>query len=152
MLTVKRVLCPTDMSEPSRHALAKAAEIARQFDAELVLLHVLPVVPLLLPGPGYAAFPVEGYERALEAEAEKRLDGLTREIIPEGIRCRRLMMKGDAASQIMLAADEEKVDLIVIATHGMTGWHHFVFGSVTEKVVRLAHCPVLTLRTPRKTD
>jgi nucleotide-binding universal stress UspA family protein len=150
MIRVSKILCPTDMSEPSVYAAEKAAEIASKFDAELLLLHVLPVVPVLLPGPGYAAFPVEGYEKALEEEAMRRLGAFTDKALPPGTKYRQLVLRGDAAAQIMLTADDEKVDLIVIATHGMTGWHHFVFGSVTEKVVRLAHCPVLTLRQPRK--
>lgn len=150
MLSVKKILCPTDMSDPSVYAAEKAAEIARKFDAEVLVLHVLPVVPVLLPGPGYAAFPVEGYEKALEEEAQRRMGEFTRRAFPPDVKSRQIVVRGDAAAQIMLTADDEKVDLIVIATHGMTGWHHFVFGSVTEKVVRLAHCPVLTFRQARK--
>jgi len=63
---------------------------------------------------------------------------------------RQIVVLGGAADEIIRISGEEKVDLIVIATHGQTGWRHMVFGSVAEKVVRLAPCPVLTVRAPHK--
>ncbi len=149
MIRFERILCPTDLSDPSFYALSQGVEMARHFGAELIVLYVVPTVPPILPGPGYSVFPVEGYEKALEEAAAPRLEAVARERIPPDVRARTLLRRGDAAAQILLVSDDDKADLIVIATHGMTGWHHFVFGSVTEKVVRLAHCPVLTLRQPR---
>lgn len=147
MLQARRILCPTDMSEPANHALGKAIEIARHFDAELLLLHVVPSVPVLLPGPGFVAFPVEGYEKALEEEARKKLHEIEGRI-PAGVKFQTIVRHGDAANQILLSAEELKVDLVVIASHGMTGFHHFIFGSVTEKVVKFLHQPILVLRPP----
>lgn len=147
MLTVNRILCPTDLSDPSFHALDKAIELARHFGAELLLLHVVPDVPPL-PNSGAGAFPVVEYERALEESARGRMTKLVAEKVPPDVKVRWIVTRGDAATQILLASEDEKVDLVVIATHGMTGWRHLIFGSVTEKVVRLEHRPVLTLRRP----
>ncbi|HUV14514.1 MAG TPA: universal stress protein, partial [Acidobacteriota bacterium] len=64
------------------------------------------------------------------------------------VKSRTMVSYGDPAKEIVRIAEEESVDLIVIATHGLTGWQHLVFGSVAEKVVRTAKCPVLTVRCP----
>jgi nucleotide-binding universal stress UspA family protein len=86
------------------------------------------------------------YERLLHDAAQKHLDEMARELKQKGIQSRVLVAHGDAAGKIVRVAEEQKVDLIVIATFGKTGWRRFAFGSVTEKVVRLAPCPVLTVR------
>jgi len=66
------------------------------------------------------------------------------------LHVRQIVVLGEAADEIVRMSEEQRVDLIVIATHGQTGWRHMVFGSVAEKVVRLAPCPVLTIRAPHK--
>ena len=68
--------------------------------------------------------------------------------ISKGLKARALVIQGDPANQIVRLAEDEKVDIIIIATHGLTGWRKFMFGSVTEKVIRLAKCPVLSIRIP----
>lgn len=148
MLPIHRVLCPTDFSDASRHALDEAAKLATHFGAELLVLNVVPALPAL---ESRQELPIEAYGEALRKEAEAKLAACTASL-SEKARPRPMVRQGDAAATIMLVADDEKVDVIVIATHGMKGWHHFVFGSVTEKVVRLAHCPVLTLRPPKRVD
>jgi universal stress protein A len=74
---------------------------------------------------------------------------VTQKVSPE-VRTLATVVTGDPAPEIVRLAEQEVVDLIVIATHGQSGWRHFVFGSVAEKVVRLAPCPVLTIRAPRE--
>ena len=141
----KRILCPLDFSDPSHEALKKATELASHFGSELLILHVIPAVPLPAD-PNYIFSAVDDYEDALHQDAEQRLAEVIAKQIPKGINCRPLVRHGDPASEIVLAAEEEKVDLLVISTHGHTGLNHLVFGSVAEKVVRHAHCPVLTIR------
>lgn len=77
---------------------------------------------------------------------QSRLGEIARELMEKGIRTNTFVRHGDAASEIVRIAEQQRVGLIVIATFGKTGWRRFAFGSVTEKVVRLAPCPVLTIR------
>jgi nucleotide-binding universal stress UspA family protein len=149
MLPVKLILCPSDFSDPSNVALKVAVELASHFDAQLCLMHVVPSVPPLPADPNYAFFGVEQYEQALQEDAEQRLKDTAQQRIPKGVKCRAIFKRGDAANEIVLGATEEGADLIVIATHGRTGWRHLVFGSVAERVVRFAECPVLTIRAPK---
>jgi nucleotide-binding universal stress UspA family protein len=74
------------------------------------------------------------------------------ERISDEVKVSTMVKLGSAADQIVSTAATEKFDLIVIATHGLTGWRRFVFGSVAEKVVRLAECPVLTIQQPKQTE
>lgn len=158
MLPYHTVLCPLDFSESSYKAPHSAAEIASHFQADLLLLHVLPVVlgipaaPAFLEGsiPGMPADPAnvlevpKGYQQEQEVAAEERLTIATK-LLPSEIKLRTAIGTGDAADEIVRLATKESADLIVIATHGTTGWRHLVFGSVTEKVIRLARQPVLVI-------
>jgi nucleotide-binding universal stress UspA family protein len=145
MIPFRKILCPTDFSEPSYEGLQNGVELASHFGAELCVMHVVPVVPPLPPDPNFA-FEVPEYERALYTDAERRLGEILQQRIPKAVHARRLIAHGDAADEIVRIAQQEGADLIVIATHGLTGWRHLVFGSVAEKVVQLAPCPVLTVR------
>ncbi len=151
MLPFKKILCPTDFSEPALTALKRANEMARHFKAELIVAHVIPSVPgsHSFPDPQAAFnFDVPLYQQELGIYAEKLLKKLvTHKLSPE-VRTRDLVSTGEAAPEILRIAAEEHVDLIVIASHGLTGWRRLVFGSVAEKVVRQAPCPVLTIMAP----
>jgi universal stress protein A len=149
MVIFKFILCPTDFSEPSYEGLKYAIELAAQFRAELGVAHVLPVMPPLPTDPNYV-FLVPEYERALHLEADEKLRVLMEERIPKEIVARPFIGHGDAGYEIVRIARDERADLIVIATHGLTGWRHLIFGSVAERVVRSAACPVLTVRAPRQ--
>lgn len=147
MLPFKKILCPTDFSEPSYEALKVANEWALHFSSELFVVHVVAPVPLVPAAPTVpVTFNVLEYQQELEISSRKTLEGLVKKRVPEKIWVRTIVVLGDPADQIVKIADEEKVDLIVIATHGQTGWRRLVFGSVTEKVVRLTPQPVLTIR------
>lgn len=145
MLPIARILAPTDFSDISLETLSTAAELARHFGAELEVLHVIPPVPALPSDPHYN-FEVPAYQEALRTDAERRLTEMLLARLGGDASARPRISHGDPAREIVRVADEDRVDLIVIATHGLTGWQHLVFGSVAEKVVRLARCPVLTLR------
>jgi universal stress protein A len=149
MLPVKLILCPTDFSEPSEEGLTVARELASHFGCDLLLAHVLPVVPALPTDPNFV-FNVPEYERALHADAAAKLAEMAQASAAKGVTTRTTVGHGDAGIEIVRIAQEESADLIVIATHGLTGWRHVMFGSVAEKVVRLAHCSVLSVRARRE--
>jgi nucleotide-binding universal stress UspA family protein len=152
MLPIGKIVCPTDFSEPSYEALKAANELALHFSAELVLVHVVAPVPVyptpVTPEASSSAGFVASYQQEMEVYAKKSLDEVVRERIPKEITSKTRVSLGDAANEIVGTAADEKADLIVIATHGLTGWRRFMFGSVAEKVVRVAQCPVLTIREP----
>jgi universal stress protein A len=143
MLPFKKILCPTDFSEPGCVSVEAAAEMAQRFGAELILMHVVGPIPALDAPSGVSTFDVAAYQRELSQSARTYLEERQAEV-PKGITTRILVTHGDAGHEIVRVAKEEGVDLIVMATHGATGWRHRIFGTVTEKVVRNAHCSVLT--------
>ncbi len=155
MLPIRLIVCPTDFSDPARRAVTAACELAGQFSAELLLLHVthdLPIVaaagPVMSPpGGAHDGFDVVGYQELIRKHAEEELDTLIDEEVAEEIRVRKVVLQGRPANLIVETAENEGADLIVISTHGRTGVRHFLFGSVAEKVVRSAACPVLTIHS-----
>ena len=149
MFPVKEILCPTDFSEPAQHALKAAVELARRFDAELLLLNVVDPLPMMHAPMEASSFDFESFEKERIDGATTRLTRLIGSEIPEGLRVRPLVVSGNVPSQIVRIADEYHADLIVIATHGWTGWRRLLFGSVAERVMRTAHCPVCIIHQPR---
>ncbi len=149
MLPIKRILAPTDFSSASMAAVKAACELARHFEAELELLYVVPPIPTLPADMSYT-FDVPNYTDSLQQAAEEKLAEVVTDQVSSGIPARHGIAFGDPAAEIVRKATEDQVDWIVISTHGLTGWRHLVFGSVAEKVVRTAECPVLTVRAPRE--
>jgi nucleotide-binding universal stress UspA family protein len=142
----RKILCPTDFSEGSRTAISQATEMAKQFRAAIYLLHAISMqAPPLPTDPGYS-FDMLETSKILDEQARKNLQEAAEQLKNAGLTTRPIVVIGDAATAIVETAEREQVDLIVIATYGKTGWRRLAFGSVTEKVVRLATCPVLTLR------
>lgn len=144
-----KILCPTDFSEGAEAAIVQAEQIAHQSGAALCLLHVVPVLATLPADPRGSTNMMAAGE-VLQAQAKKALEDLADRLRSSGLQVTARIVIGDAASQIVEAAEREKADLIVISTYGKTGWRRLAFGSVTEKVVRTASCPVLTLRSEPK--
>jgi nucleotide-binding universal stress UspA family protein len=107
-------------------------------------------VPPLPPAGGeiglYNVMAMEEYISAFRADADKQIDQILREQIPKGVQASKVVKEGDAATEILKAVENLQIDLVTIATHGRTGWHHLVFGSVAEKVIRMCKVPVLTVR------
>jgi len=145
MLPFKKILYPTDFSDPSYEALKAANEFALLFSAELCVVHVVSPVVTAPGDPSGSDFLIL---EEMDKAARESLKEMVKKGIPKGLLVRQIVVLGEAAEEIIRISEEERVDLIVIATHGQTGWRHFVFGSVAEKVVRLAPCPVLTIRAP----
>jgi nucleotide-binding universal stress UspA family protein len=151
MLPFKKILCPTDFSEPALVALKRATELARHFSAQLLVAHAIPEIPgphMYADPPVATSFDVPLYQQQLAIFAEKRLKELVTRHIPGEVRTRDMVTTGDPSDEILHIAAGEHVDLIVIATHGETGWRRLVFGSVAEQVVRHSPCPVLTITAP----
>ena len=146
MLPFKKILCPTDFSEPSYEAIKTAGEIAFHFGSELCILHVVSPAPVVPMGGG-AAFNVPLYEQELEVTSRKSLEEIINQLEWKELKVRLIVLRGNAADEIVGIADQENVDLIVIATRGRTGLDRLIFGSVGEKVVHRAKCPVLTVAT-----
>lgn len=140
---LQRILVPIDFSERSEQALWFAAELAQSYRGQLTLLHV--VEEVALPGV-YGLDPVPVNTPDVMARARASLDDLVQQL-PDDVPATAVVMPGHAARDILAYADEQDTDLIVIATHGRTGIEHLLLGSVTEKVVRLAPCPVCTMRS-----
>jgi universal stress protein A len=145
MLPIRTILCPLDFSEPSYKALHVAIETASHFQAELLLAHFVAPAHSGVPADPMIAFAgEETYEQAAKSAAEEQL-AMVNKRIPSDLSARSVVGIGDAADEIVRIATTETADLIVIATHGLTGWRHLVFGSVAEKVIRLADRPVLVI-------
>lgn len=149
MFPFKKILCPTDFSEPSLCGLKMANEMAVQFGSEIILVNVHKPIPHL-PTPRVAAsettFDVSIYEKQIIEDAEHNLATVAKEILAEGVSPRLIVRVGTPAEEILATAKEENVDAIIIASHGRTGLAKIVFGSVAQRVVRRAECPVLTMR------
>jgi len=136
MVRMRTILHATDFSEPSNHALSLACSLAREQRARLIVLHVMPVA---------LAREKEGFGEDMRAE-------LDRLAIPDKtLHVERRLVEGDPATQILQVANESDCDLIVLGTHGRSGLSRLIMGSVAEQVVRLARCPVLTLKAPTST-
>lgn len=145
MLPFKKILCPTDFSEPSYDAIKAAGEVAYHFESELCVIHVVPPVPMVPIGTEPSGFNVPLYQQELEASSKKSLEEVVNQLEAEALKVRLIVLRGNPADEIVRTADEENADLIVIATRGRTGLDRLIFGSVAEKVVRLAKCPVFTV-------
>ena len=143
-IAIKKILAPTDFSPASEKGLKYAQRFAREFGAELTLLHILePIVPFAFEGLPMR-LPVEETGWSDAARALKALEVSARQ---KGVSTVRAMTRqGIASHEIVDAAKEFDVDLIVMATHGCTGLKHFCIGSTAERVVRVATCPVLVVR------
>ncbi len=147
MPAIRRVLFPTDFSEHADHAWTYALTFAREFDAELDLLHVLAPPPRLTEA--YAAqIDPEKLLESYRAEAAAAMERLLQDAKNRGLVCRSEIRVGVDFREIIDYARAAAVDMIVMATHGRTGLAHALMGSVAEKVVRKATCPVLTVKHP----
>jgi nucleotide-binding universal stress UspA family protein len=141
MLPIQTILHPTDFSDRSRNALALASSLARDYGAQLILLHVLPR-PIV--GFGEGVIPPD----LADLRAEARED-LARVILPDiDVVADRRLLEGDPGTMILKVALEESVDLIVMGTHGRSGLGRLLMGSVAESVMRRSRCPVLTVTSP----
>lgn len=148
-MSIKKIIFCTDFSENSGPARDYAMQFAKAFDAQLIVFHVVNSRPL-----GYPLFeeriPVDLAElqRTIEQSAREELDTIVSEYGKELADVTAFFRTGEPAVEVVRFADEENADLIVLGTHGWTGFKHLLLGSTAENVVRSAKCAVLTVRGP----
>jgi nucleotide-binding universal stress UspA family protein len=142
MLKIKTILHPTDFSKHSECAFRLACSLARDHGARVVALHV--VTPILVVD-GEGLIPPLADDD--EERAREQL-GQLQSPDPQ-VQLERLLAHGDAATEILRMAAQTECDLVVMGTHGWTGFSRLVMGSVAEQIVRKAPCPVLTVKTPQ---
>ena len=137
----KKILCPVQFDDSEQVSLDLASHLAKDMDATVYLLHVVPIMPIDAPDTAVTVNTraEDDARLRLQALAAERLAGLKSEVIT------RIARPGEAAGAVLQVATELDTDLIVLKTHGRSGLAHFVMGSVAEQVVRRAHCAVLTL-------
>jgi nucleotide-binding universal stress UspA family protein len=150
MVVLKNVLVATDFSEPSAVALAYGRELARTFAAKLCVLHIAESV-ISTPGLEFYGASITDLHGSIEAAARREMDALLteedrRQLGAEGV----VRVGANVAPAIVEYAEEAEVDLIVMGTHGRGPLTHLLMGSVAERVVRMAPCPVLTVRHPER--
>jgi nucleotide-binding universal stress UspA family protein len=144
----KRICCPIDFSDTARAAMEVAVDLAKRFGAELTLLHAYPIPGYTFPDGSVVASPKMMEE--LAEQAERHLGEWKRDA--EALGAPRVVVAkatGEAATEIVGYAKDQGMDLLVVGTHGRTGLTHALMGSVAERVVRRAGCPVLSVRLPQ---
>jgi nucleotide-binding universal stress UspA family protein len=140
----RHILHPTDFSPGAEAAFARALETARREHAELILVHVLEGLMPARRG-AYAASELQ-IRAVAEAAVRKGFDRLRARAKKAGVAVSDVLAEGWVPEQITKLAKKRRADLIVMGTHGRTGWARAMMGSVAERVIALAPCPVLTVR------
>jgi nucleotide-binding universal stress UspA family protein len=135
----QHILVPVDFSESANQALAYAMQLARQLQARLTLLHVIHT-------PAVGGADLSAYMAHVEAGAQQAMAECLQRVQQAGLPVHSLLVQGVPWQAIVDTARDTHVDLIVMSTHGHTGLQHLLLGSVAERVVRLAPCPVLVAR------
>ncbi|MBI3608087.1 MAG: universal stress protein [Nitrospirae bacterium] len=148
-MAIKRLVLATDFSASSREALEYAIQFALALGAELYLLHVFERPFFVEPGVSHSVqlrHGVDQWIRELKVEESRKLDALAGELRGRGVTVHPLVKEGIPFVEILKTAEEIPADLVVLGTHGRTGLAHVVIGSVAQRVVQKARCPVLTVR------
>jgi nucleotide-binding universal stress UspA family protein len=143
----KKILVPIDFSPSSEAALKQASALAQQLHAEIHLVHVIPMFTATKM-PDY--IPESEFMGAAEKEARRQFDDCQVDLGTKGIKVGTSIETGnDVTASILDVIRREHIDMLVVSTHGLTGWHPLVFGSIAEKLVKLVHIPVLLIRTAK---
>lgn len=150
MPRIARILVPTDFSAASDAALRYARSLATQFGASIILVHVFedPFVSGAFVGDGVVTMPLDLRETMVRAARERLGQQHAEHAQSLPLSSTELLM-GPVAKRIVEQAEKIHADLIVMGTHGRGGFGHLLLGSIAEKVVRTARCPVLTAREPQ---
>lgn len=142
----KKILCPIQFDDSEQVALELASHLAKDMDATVYLLHIVPILAIDAPNVTITVHTQaeDDARLKLQALAAERLAGLKSEVIT------RIAGPGEAARGVLEVATELDTDLILLKTHGRSSLAHFIMGSVAEQIVRRAHCAVLTLTSTAK--
>ena len=144
MLAFRTILVPVDFSEHSTRALDTAVELAKRFDGKLHLIHSYPLPPIAF-APYEISIPVD-LERGVREAADRHLSEWAARVRKAGVAVETTATPESPADAIVGCARKIGADLIVMSTHGLTGIKHLLLGSVAERTLRLAPCPVLTVK------
>ena len=144
---IKKILVATDGSEYTKNAVKKALSLAKMLDAEIVGLYVVDISPIVPMTLDETTFPMVEFMRN---EGDDVLESLKKQAEGMGVRIKLMKREGIPADEIIEAAKEEDVDLIVIGTLGRSALEKLLLGSVAEKVIRHAPCPVFVVREKRR--
>jgi nucleotide-binding universal stress UspA family protein len=147
MKPIKKVLIPIDFSSNAKKIFLSGVEMAKQFDAQIHILYVAQTLQ------NYEGFfvphrPISELEGELVQGAERKMEAFLAEN-QGAVRCQSKVLLGDVAEEIVNYARQENIDMIIMGTHGYKGLERALFGSVAEKVVKTARCPVLTINPYR---
>ncbi len=145
MIALQRILVPTDFSECSGAALKYACELGREFDSRLHWLHVMQDLYIYPAGEAYIAMPTEAFEELVQATRDRMVEMLS-DSDRHRFQVQLATPRGNPFVEIVRYAKDNDIDLVVIGTHGRGPIPHMLMGSVAEKVVRKAPCPVLVVR------
>ncbi|HTV24893.1 MAG TPA: universal stress protein [Polyangiaceae bacterium] len=145
MSSYEKILVPVDFSTHSAQATRVAADLARRFDAALTLAYVYDPLAYALPD-GFAMVGQTEVDRLLDAFRAQLAQNKRQALEAGAPRVDTQLLQGFVSGEIVEFANRGQFDLIVMGTHGRTGMQHLVMGSVAERVVRLAQCPVLTVK------
>lgn len=148
--SIKGILWPTDGSEQSFSALRVAVELCKKHESKLYAVQIIPPIPVMAQGMGFASPPANGFDvRLYEAELVKMTEQQMKEIIEEkvtvGVNSELKVLSGEPADMICSFAEDIDVDIIVMSTSGRTGLSHLMLGSVAEKTIRMSRKPVLVV-------
>ncbi len=143
-MQVNHILVPVDFSSDSANATEMAIELAKKLEARITLLHVIHEVYIGV-GEMAAAIP-PSYIEDIETEVTKEIQTLVDQVVQADVKGDFIVVHGVPFQCILDTVEDQKIDLIVMGTHGRTGLKHVFLGSVAEKVIRLAPCPVLVTR------
>jgi nucleotide-binding universal stress UspA family protein len=149
MPRIKRIMIASDLSTVSKGAFSTALELAKSLRAELLIVHVNPPITPIVPEQYIRPGILEQIEFDTRHWAEKQLTRLATTATKSGVRVKTLLLAGDPADQILHEARARHADLVVVGTHGRRGVSKLILGSVAERVLRTASCPVVTVRSPK---
>jgi nucleotide-binding universal stress UspA family protein len=138
-MQIQHILVPMDFSPSAEQALEQAVALAQQFQARITLLHAIHL-------PVTTEVGLTAYFSEMEASAQRGMETYQKRVADAGVQVETLVLVGVPFRQIIETAADADVDLIVMGTHGRTGVQHWMLGSVAERVVRMAPCPVLVAR------
>ena len=143
-MKIQKILCPTDFSAASDHALGEAVDLAKALGAKIKVIHVFQrPIGVALEGAPVTIEAAEQFLQQAHAELKKVLEDLRKDWQDKGVELEVELIEGAPYSAIVEEAAQ--CDLVVMATHGRTGFQRFMLGSVAERVVRTSNCPVMTI-------
>ncbi len=148
MIKIEKILFPTDFSDHSKNAFRYAVSFAKEYGAKLYVLHVIEDIQYLANAYMFDVPIMPSFADMEQNRLKEMQEFIDREVTDPEIKIEKVIRRGRPFIEIIQMAREENIDLIVTATHGRGGLEHVLFGSVAEKVVRKAPCPVLSIRTP----